>query len=107
MPNRGPKQKMQPVRHDVVWMMRDGKIRLRQRPATGLLAGMWELPERKGGGGRLLLAVRHTIMNRRITLRVFAGGTRDGRWVSRQRLIRLAMPAAHRRAVTRLLASAK
>jgi A/G-specific adenine glycosylase len=107
LPNRGAKQRMQPETQDVVWMVRNSKVRLRQRPATGLLAGMWELPDREGGGGRLLLTMRHTIMNRRITLRIFDGEARDGRWVSRRESERQAMPAAHRRAVTRLWASAK
>ena len=107
LPNRGPKQKMRTETHNVVWMVRDGKIRMRQRPTTGLLAGMWELPECEGDSGRLLLTVRHTITNRRITLRVFDGETHEGRWVSRRESERLAMPAAHRRVVSRLLASAK
>lgn len=105
LPNRGPKQQMRCVTQDVAWVTRDGKLLLRQRPAIGLLAGMWELPPHDSDGGRLLLTVRHTITNRRITLRVFAGTAGAGRWVSRRRLGQLAMPAAHRRAVTALLSA--
>jgi A/G-specific adenine glycosylase len=102
LPNRGPRQRMQHVTQDVVWMVRDRKVRLRRRPATGLLAGMWELPSRDGDSGRLLLTVRHTIINRRITLRVFEGETSAGRWKTPRSL---PMPAAHRRAVTALLSA--
>lgn len=101
LPNRGPKRRMEPVTQDVMWAMRDGKVLLRKRQATGLLAGMWELPAGKGNG-RLLLTLRHTIMNRRITLRVFEAKTGAGRWASPRSL---AMPAAHRRAVTALLSA--
>ena len=89
-------KRLKPVRQDVVFAARDGAVRLRQRPATGLLAGMWELPP--GRSSRLLLTLRHTITNRRVTLRVFAGKNGDGRWVKNWR--KLTMPAAHRRAVT-------
>ena len=105
LPNRGPKRRMTPVTQDVVWMRRDGKIRLCRRPAKGLLAGLWELPPRENGGGQLLLTLRHTIMNRRITLRVFAGDSGAGQWVSCRSLARRAMPVAHRRAVTALLSA--
>jgi A/G-specific adenine glycosylase len=103
LPNRGPKRRRQPVTHDVVLVGRAGKVLLRQRPATGLLAGLWELPPREGDAGRLVLTLRHTITHRRITLRVFAGGDVNRqacRWVAEWR--RLALAAAHRRALEQL-----
>ncbi len=89
------------VTQDVLFAQRDGRVLLRQRPATGLLAGMWELPA--GKSGPHLLTTRHTITNRRITLRVFAGEDGNGRWLSRRQLQRVSMPAAHRRALEQLI----
>jgi len=75
-------------------------VLLRRRPAGGLLAGMWELPPRDGRSGRRVLTLRHTITNRRITLRVWKcvvrRAPRGCRWMSPRAL---AMPAAHRRAL--------
>ena len=58
-----------------------------------------------------LLMLRHTITNTRISLRVFACEPRIApkcngklRWASRKDLARLALPAAHRRAVEQILA---
>ncbi len=122
LPNRGKPAKMCAVIQDVAWIQRDGHVLLRQRPPTGLLAGMWELPATEAVGTPLL-EVKHTIMNRRITLRVFgvrqlAGAFPCSRpkqsesklahskaeWISRRQLRHLPMPAAHRRAVKALLA---
>jgi A/G-specific adenine glycosylase len=89
------------VTHDVVLARQDGKVLLRQRPKTGLLAGLWELPA--GKSGRPVLTIRHTITDRQITLRVFAGEATGGRWFTRRQAERLTMPAAHRRALTQLL----
>jgi A/G-specific adenine glycosylase len=88
---------LQPVTHDVLYVERAGKILLRQRPATGLLAGMWELPA--GKSRRLLLTHRHVITHRQITLRVFAGRQATGKWFTRRQVENLALPAAHRRAL--------
>jgi A/G-specific adenine glycosylase len=100
LPNRGPKQRIQRVTEDVMLARRGGKVLLRRRPATGLLAGMWELPPLDGRRGRLLLTLRHAITNRRITLRVWKcrlrKAPRDCRWMSPRSLT---MPAAHRRAL--------
>lgn len=81
---------------DVLFAQRGGRVLLRQRPPTGLLAGMWELPA--GRSSRHLLTLRLTITDQRITLRVFAGKAKTGRWVKRWR--QLAMPAAQRRALS-------
>ncbi len=98
--NRGAKQRTKTVTHDVILARRAGKVLLRRRPATGLLAGMWELPPLDGRRGRLVLTLRHTITDKRITLRAWQcrlrGTPRGCRWVSPRSL---AMPAAHRRAL--------
>jgi len=102
LPNRGTPARMRAVIHDVAWIQRDGHVLLRQRPLAGLLAGMWELPA-TAANGKPLLELKHTIMNRRITLRVFPAGKATGQWISPRQLKHLPMPAAHRRVVTKLL----
>jgi A/G-specific adenine glycosylase len=95
LPNRGrPVAYRQEVR-DVAWQRRQGRVRLRQRPD-----GLWELPATQPGG-KLLATVRHTITNRRITLRVWRQTAR-GQWAEPARL---PMPAAHRRAVNAIAGS--
>jgi A/G-specific adenine glycosylase len=107
------RRRLQRVTHDVVLAQRDSRVLLRQRPAAGLLAGLWELPA--GKSDRLLLTLRHTITNRQITLRVFGvrrlaaafDGRKSGgkpphsqmRWFTPRQLQRITMPAAHRRAL--------
>lgn len=105
LPNRGVAQKLHQVAHDVLFVQRAGKILLRQRPATGLLAGMWELPA--GRTEVCLLTLRHGITNQQITLRVFAGQQGEGRWFTRRQVARLTMPAAHRRALTAVITPAR
>jgi A/G-specific adenine glycosylase len=123
LPNRGRAARPVAVVQDVAWDCRQGKVRVRQRPATGLLAGLWELPPLANATGRPLVTLRHTIMNRRITLRVFGVRQLAGaflpdqkrqsasklahsktRWFSRRQLALLPMPAAQRRAVNAIAA---
>jgi len=100
LPRRGPKQRVQQVTQDVMLAQRGKKVLLRRRPATGLLAGMWELPPPDGERGRLLLTLRHAITQRRITLRVWqcrvGRRPRDCLWLLPQQV---AMVSAHRRAL--------
>lgn len=96
---------VKPVTQDVLFIRRNGSVLLRQRPPTGLLAGMWELPA--GKSSRPLLTIRHAITNRRIELRVFAGKTGQGEWIDRRQLRRIAMPAAHRRALIAITTPAR
>ena len=103
LPKRQRRQ-MRRVAQDVLFVCRKGSVLLRQRPATGQLAGMWELPA--GKSSRHLVTVRHTITNRRITLRVFAGTSGRGEWFDQRRLREAALPAAHRRAVNAITARA-
>jgi len=113
LPNRGRQQAHKLVVQDAVLVRRNGRILLQRRPSRGLLAGMWELPplDRKRAQPRQpVLVLRHTITNHRITLRIFDGRVGlnvrlDGarRWVSPRNLERLALPAAHRRALEQIL----
>lgn len=115
LPNRGGKQAHKLVVQDVGLVRRDGRILLQRRPSKGLLAGMWELPplDRKQARPRQpVLVLRHTITNRRITLRIFTCRTRPRvdsngklRWVSPRSLKQLTLPAAHRRALERILSA--
>ena len=90
---------------------------MQRRPERGLLAGMWELPTLNRGQfrkGKPLVELRHTITNRRITLRVFNCEYKRAlqnelpaelRWVSAARMTRLSLPAAHRRAIEQILSA--
>jgi A/G-specific adenine glycosylase len=105
LPVRGGNRPTVDVVEDTALMRRGDRILLSQRPATGLLANLWELPAFNHTAGALLATVRHTITHRRITLRVFESrparrvtGPRL-RWVTRREARQLALPAAHRRAL--------
>jgi A/G-specific adenine glycosylase len=115
LPNRGDKQTHKLVLQNAALIQHDGRILLQRRPSKGLLAGMWELPPLEEKRSRLrqpVFTIRHTITNRRITLRIFACQTGESaksngrlRWVSRRNLERLTLPAAHRRALERIFAA--
>jgi A/G-specific adenine glycosylase len=108
LPNRGVKRSLLPVTQTVVFVQRAGRVLLRRRPTSGQLAGLWELPALAGEEKELLLTHRHTITQRRITLRVVVGKPqRTGvlRWVTPSGLARLTLPAAHRLVLARLHAS--
>lgn len=113
LPNRGPRRATHQVTRHAALVQRDGKVLLQRRPARGLLANMWELPPldtARFRAKRQVLALRHTITNQRITLRVWECNPRrrirtsgDFRWVSRREMARLTLAAAQRRALERLL----
>jgi A/G-specific adenine glycosylase len=115
LPNRGQPQTTERIVLNAALVRRNGGLLMQRRPERGLLAGMWELPTLGRGQfrkGKALLELRHTITNRRITLRVFeceCGSalqnklTAELRWVSTTEMKRLSLPAAHRRAIERIL----
>jgi A/G-specific adenine glycosylase len=105
LPNRGRPRPMRPVTDERLLVLRRGRVLLRQRPAGGLLAGLWELPV--GRSARLLVTLRHAITDRRITLRVYAGRGGRGRWMRLAEAERLPMPAAQRRALNAAVARAR
>lgn len=112
LPNRGRPAPARSMTVSAALVRKNDRVLLRRRPSRGLLAGMWELPPLERGRfrrGPERLALRHTITNKRITLRIFecrlrTSVNRNGSWcwVGRRELARLAMPAAHRRALERL-----
>jgi len=113
LPNRGRPRAPLRVSHDAAWVRRGPRFLLQKRPATGLLAGMWELPSLDRNSlrrGRELLTLRHSITHRRITLRVFEGRLparlKRGdnlRWFTPAQSNRVTLPAAHRRALEQCL----
>jgi A/G-specific adenine glycosylase len=112
LPNLGRRRVSVAVTWSAVLVRRGAKVLVRRRPGRGLLAGLWELPvldplifRPKGE----LLAIRHTITKRRVTLRVVAAEARRPirtggrwRWITAGDLARLAFSAAHRRALEQL-----
>ncbi len=117
LPNRGRPQTTEQIIVSAALLRRNGSLLMQRRPEHGLLAGMWELPTLTRGQfrkGKRVLELRHTITNRRITLRVFecqCGNalqdklTAGLRWVSAAEMTRLSLPAAHRRAIERILSA--
>jgi A/G-specific adenine glycosylase len=117
LPNRGQPQTTKRVVVSAALVRRNGSLLMQRRPERGLLAGMWELPTLGRGRfrkGKPLLELRHTITNRRITLRVFncqcGSALQDKlpaelRWVSVAEINRLSLPAAHRRAIEQILSA--
>jgi A/G-specific adenine glycosylase len=115
LPHRGNKPPVVRVEANAALVRRGRKILLQRRPQRGLLANFWELPRADGRQfrlGRQLCEVRHTITHHRIAMRVLECAPRvpfrsNGRWrwVTRRQLRALALPAAHRRAIDRVLSA--
>lgn len=117
LPNRGQPQTMERIVVSAALVRRNGSLLMQRRPERGLLAGMWELPTLRRGQfrkGKALLELHHAITSRRITLRVFEcqfGSalqnklTAELRWVSASEMKQLSLPAAHRRAIKRILSA--
>ena len=115
LPNRGDKPMTVQLTTRTALVRRGGRILLRRRPESGLLADFWELPEADKQHfrvGRQLCEVRHAITHHRIVLRVHEcaltfniRSNGQWRWASRANLKTLALPAAHRRALERILSA--
>ena len=92
LPNKPRKQKAPEVRAVALCLRRQGQLFLAKRPETGLLAGLWEMPQADLGDGetvtsavgRLALehgltvrsavslgSIRHIFSHRKLTLEVF------------------------------------
>jgi len=127
-PAPGPKGTAERVEAAAAVIVRRGKVLVAQRPADEVLGGMWEFPcvERKGAMrarsllrrslrrstgldveiGESLVTVRHSIMDRRITVEAFLCSARAGRarplryeavrWVAPADLPGLPLPSAPR-----------
>jgi A/G-specific adenine glycosylase len=104
-PARYPKPKRRArvteERISVALVVKGGKVQLRRRPAKGLLAGMWELPPAEPRGAPLAV-VRHSVLDRRQVISVYAGRPRrGGRFFGD--LSRVPLTAAARKCVVSLL----
>jgi len=115
LPARGDKPHVARIATRAAFVKRGDKVLMQRRPERGLLANLWELPEANAQEfrvGRQLCEVRHTITHHRITLQVhdctvlpkFRSNGKQ-RWVGRDGLKVLAMPAAHRRALEQILST--
>jgi A/G-specific adenine glycosylase len=88
-------------RLSVAFVVRGGKVQLRRRPDSGLLAGMWELPPAKPRGAPLAV-VKHSVLDRRQVISVYRGRPRrDARFF--RDLSKVPLTAAARKCVVLLL----
>jgi A/G-specific adenine glycosylase len=92
------------TKRDVHYVLhrRDAKVFLVQRALdASLMAGMWELPEHTGmnGGAVPLFTLRHSITVTDYTVHVWrdAALSREGKWISAQRLPQVALTGLARK----------
>ena len=120
LPVKAPKAARRVEEKTVFLLLRDGKIALRKRPDTGLLAGLWEFPHVEGtldetdapaavcGWGLEPLDWQRKLTAKHIfthvewhmtgyTLRVRGDGPADFRWVDAEELEHYAVPSAFAR----------
>jgi adenine-specific DNA glycosylase len=79
--------------------MKADKVLLRQRPKTSsLMAGMWELPEMVKSNGQIpLMRLKHSITTTDYAVAVYAGDSKDGKWVSLRGVEKLALTGLSRK----------
>ncbi|MFO1476450.1 MAG: A/G-specific adenine glycosylase [Verrucomicrobiota bacterium] len=117
-----PRRRKSVQRRVAAFIVRDGsRVLVRQRPAGGVNAQLWEFPNAELGAGPESAAraagtlgftlaesdpvctIRHSITHHRITLQVYHARalgrpkTNDGQWLTAPELQKLAFPSAHRR----------
>ena len=91
-----------------LWVEQQGQVLLRQRPATGVWAGLWTLPKYDDEAGALaalpgasletLPRIEHALTHfdwvlHTLRARDPAGAAPEGTWVARERLAEYALPA--------------
>jgi len=126
LPNLGVRTAATARRYVAFVVERDGRFLVRQRPAGGVNAQLWEFPNAEAGadaavaaifrtelGGTAtdcqpLLTVKHSITRYRITLEVFRVATKKisaggGVWQTPAQLQTLAFTSAHRKIVRALV----
>ncbi len=95
------RKRIQEERLSVAFVVRRGRVQLRRRPETGLLAAMWELPPTRPKGTPLAV-VKHSVLDRRQVISVYRGRPcRDGRFFGD--LSSVPLTAAARKCMVRLL----
>ena len=120
LPVKAPKAARRIEEKTVFLLLRDGKIALRKRPETGLLAGLWEFPHVEGTlneaaapaavadwrlealGWKRKLTAKHIFTHVEwhmtgYTLEVRGNGPSDFRWVDEAELEECAVPSAFAR----------
>ena len=128
LPCAGPRARVVQKRVVAFVLERRGRFLLRQRPAGGVNAGLWEFPTAELSGNRTpaaaarsqfgaatevepLIVLRHSITSQRISLhavRVHCNGDAvlpAGRWCTVKALRTLPLARAHRRVAERLSAT--
>jgi A/G-specific adenine glycosylase len=94
-----PRARPRPVeeRRAVGFATRDGKVFLRRRDGSGLLAGMWDLPPARANG-RARAVVRHGVLNKRLVISVYERAARgEGRWFTARELSKAPLATAARK----------
>jgi A/G-specific adenine glycosylase len=103
-PNESKPRKMAPIAYSLAH--RNGSVWLVQRPQdSGLMAGMWELPQIVHPEDKLPMArMKHAILDTTYDVQIFEAeeGAREGRWIKRARLPRLALTGLARKVLHRL-----
>jgi len=98
----GPKRRAAPraEERDLVVSIEKGRAFLVRSKGPGPMRGMWELPE---GSGRLVATLRHSIMDRRISIRLHLGGAAGpGRRFTPEEAAGLPLGAAARKCLRRI-----
>lgn len=130
-PNLGRREASIPRRFVAFVLRRGSRYLVRQRPAGGVNAHLWEFPNIEWNGSRMelpeaagravgftlekiepLCTLKHSITRYRITLEAYtANGERlcpashpPGRWLTVAGLKKLSFPSAHRKILLRLAA---
>lgn len=86
-----------------VFARKQGRVLLVQREAQArLMAGMWELPEVEPNGVKPVLELRHAITTTDYRVKVYAGTSGEGQWITTRRLARLPLTGLARKVLTRL-----
>jgi A/G-specific adenine glycosylase len=117
LPNRGEKARIVHLVAKAAFVKNGSRILLKRRPRQGLLANFWELPTADTQHfrvGHRIHKLRHTITHRRIDFYVYKcvpitkfRSNGEWRWVTGAQLKKLALPAAHRRAIESILSAKK
>ena len=96
---------------DYLFARKGDRVLLVQRdPQASLMAGMWELPQKKAGSAPPVLRLRHSITATDYRVQIHAGssgrgryyGARDGRWLPLNQVAALPLTGLARKVLTRL-----
>jgi len=101
-PAKAPRARPVAEVRDVAFALSGGRVRLRLRGDGERMAGLWDLPETEARG-RVLAEVRHSVLDRRLLLRVRRGRVAGGgEWFRPERAERLPLTAGARKCLARV-----